>query len=82
MGLIVVVSFGHAYLFMQEKGKHTYIAKLNDLATIAEKMSLPQNEAKTLVLNLVSQRSQKTRYAATKELMELILFDPDFYFSP
>ena len=78
--LIVVVSHGKGYLYRREgtnrSSKHAYIAKLNDIKSISERLLLSREEAIDLILELAKQRLKRTEKSSTRELMELILFDP------
>lgn len=81
--MIVVPYSDRAYLFKREAktNKHLYIARLDELDVISRELQLPKNEALKLMLELVTERLQRTRKRNVKELMELILFDPSLYFN-
>lgn len=82
--LIVVVSRGKAYLYRSEgprkQRNHAYIGRLNDIESISQKLSITKEEAINRILELAKKRLEKTKKAPTRELMELILFDPACYF--
>lgn len=80
--LIIKSSFSEdSYLYERfGSGPQRFIAKLNDLNTIAKKLEVTREEAFNLVLDLVRKRAERTTKLDVKEKMELILFDPCLYF--
>ena len=80
--LLIKDSFSNdAYLYERfGSGPQKFIAKLNDLETIAKKIDLTKAQAFELLLELIRKRAEKTKKPDIKERMELILFDPYLYF--
>lgn len=70
-----------SYLYERtEDGSQRFLAKLNDLITISNKLNITQKEAFELILDLVKKRKERTSKPLMREKMELILFDPYLYF--
>lgn len=79
--MIIVTYSDKAYLFRREgRTKHVYLAKLSDVDLISQKLGIPKNETLDLLLQLVKERRKRTTKRDIKDLMELILFDPELYF--
>lgn len=83
---ILVVSHGKGYLYRREGkkcegNKHVYIGRLNDLKPVCEELGISREEAINFILELIKQRLKRTKKEPSKQLMEIILFDPELYFS-
>ena len=80
--LIIVVTYSdNAYLYKLEGStKHVFLARLNDLDAISKKLDISKNEAFDLLLKLVRERRERTIKHSVRELMDLILSNPELYF--
>jgi len=78
--LMIKVTYDAAYLFMRDKKKQVYVAKLSDLDTISTKLGISKDETFRLLLDLVKNRLERTTRNDVRKLMEDVMFDPTFYF--
>ena len=56
----------HAYLFIRQNSKQVYVAKLDEVDIISQKLGIPKDETLQLLLKLVKERMEKQQKMTLK----------------